>query len=180
MASGAENDLGDVDAAGAFQLTEEQTAPEDADEGVGVPERKCDGETDVANGEDGKGVGHGPQHTGQDRHGDEMRCLATNRRRPSGAFEERGNGPARGEDARDHAERDGEGGQAGVDELGGRLGRAEPYTRSKAAHDADAVHRFEDGLGIGAGRCAHASPCCFLHFRFRTVIESQTSDLFSQ
>ena len=75
MASGPEHHLGDVFAARALQLAKQQPTPEDANERVGVPERKRDGQADVANGEDGKRVRYGPQHSGQDRDGDEMPVL---------------------------------------------------------------------------------------------------------
>ncbi len=123
MAS-AEQDFGEV--AAPREFAEEQPAPEDADEGVGVPEREGDGEANVANGEDGERVGDGPEHPREHGDGDEMRLRARSAERLARAFEERGERPARGEDAGDHEERDGEGREAGVDELGGRLRCAEP------------------------------------------------------
>ena len=137
----AEHDLGDVFAAGALQLAEEQAAPEDADEGVGVPQGKGDGQAHIANGEDSERIGHGPQHAGENGDGDEMPVLGEIGEDLARAFEQRGNGPARGEDAGHHAERDGVGREAGVDELGGRLSRAQPHSGCQAADDADAVDR---------------------------------------
>ena len=60
----------------ALEVAEEQPAPEDADEGVGVPEGEGDGEADVADGEDGEGVGHRPEHAGEDGDGNEMAVAA--------------------------------------------------------------------------------------------------------
>ncbi len=103
----AEDDFGDVFGAGAFEFAEEHAAPEDADEGVGVPQGEGDGEADVANGEDGEGVGDGPQHAGENGDGDEVLVAGEVGEDVAGAFEQGGDGPARGEDAGDHAERDG-------------------------------------------------------------------------
>ena len=111
-------------AAGSLQFAEEQPTPENADEGVGIPERKCDGQADIANGEDGKRVGYCPQHSGEDGDGDEVAVLGEIGEDLARAFEQSGDGPARSEDARHHAQRDGVGRKAGVDELGGRLSRA--------------------------------------------------------
>ena len=71
----SENDLGDVLAAGALQLAEEEPAPEDADEGVGIPKWKGDGQADVANGKDGEGVGDCPEHAGENGDGNQVLVL---------------------------------------------------------------------------------------------------------
>ena len=55
------------------------------------------------------------------------------------SLEESGNSPARREYAGHHAERDGIGREAGVDELCGRLGRAQPDTRSQPADHANTM-----------------------------------------
>ena len=77
----AEHDFGDVLGARAFQFAEQQAAPEDADERVGVPQGEGDGQADVANGEDRKRIGDGPQHAGEDGDGDEVLVFGRDRRR---------------------------------------------------------------------------------------------------
>ena len=144
-----EDDFGGVFAACAFELAEEQAAPEDADEGVGVPEGKGDGEADVSNGEDGEGVGDGPEHAGEDGGGNEVRVLGEVGEDLARAFEERGDGPAGSEDSGDHAERDGVGREAGIDELGRRFSRAKPYAGGESAEHADAVDGAETGVCVG-------------------------------
>ena len=166
----SEDDLGGVAGAGAFELAEEQAGPEDADEGVGVPEGKGDGEADVADGEDGEGVGDGPQHACEDGGGDEVRVLGEVGEDLACAFEKRGDGPAGGEDAGDHAERDGVRREAGVDELGGRFSRAEPCARAESAEDADAV----DGAEAGGCVCAGGGGGCVGGRHQRSVMRSAT------
>ena len=67
MAERAAEHLGPVLEPRAAQLLEEQPAPEQPDQAVGVPQRKGDGQAHVAHGEDGERVGHRPQHSGQQR-----------------------------------------------------------------------------------------------------------------
>ena len=155
MASAPSTTLAMFLAAGAFELAEEQAAPEDADEGVGVPQGEGDGEADVANGEDGEGVGDGPQHAGEDGDEDEVLVVGEVGEDVARAFEQGGDGPARGEDAGDHAERDGEGREAGVDELGGRFRRAEPDAGTEPAEHAEAMGRGEACGCIRLRRLAH-------------------------
>jgi hypothetical protein len=152
---GTEDDFGDVLAGGAFEFAEEKASPEDADEGVGVPEGEGDGEADVADGEDCEGVGDGPEHSGEDGDGDEMTMLGEVGEDVARAFEHGGDGPARSEDACDHAERDGVGGKAGVDEFGGSFSGSEPDSGGEGAEDAEAVDGGKDDWRIRSSRCAH-------------------------
>ena len=152
---GAENDFGDVARAGAFELAEEQAAPENADEGVGVPDGEGDGEADVADGEDGEGVGDGPQHAGEDGDGDEVAVAGEVGEDLARALEEGGERPAGEEDAGDHAEGDGVGREAGVDELGGGFSGAEPCSGGEGAEDAEVVRGVAGvlvRLRMGGGR----------------------------
>ena len=78
------------------------------------------------------------------------------------AFEQCRDGPARGEDAGHHAQRDRIGREAGVDELGGRLCRAQPDARAEPAEYAETMSpepkllvAWREGFGdwlIGVGR----------------------------
>ena len=151
----AEEDFGDVARAGAFQFAEEQASPEDADQRVGVPEGEGDGEPDVADGEDGEGVGDGPEHAGEDGGDDEVPVAGEVGEDGAGAFEEGGECPAGGEDAGDHAEGDGVRREAGVDELGGGFRRAQPDAGGEGAGHAEGVCGGEAGGGFG--RVAHGA-----------------------
>ena len=144
----AQHNLGDGAAAGAFKLAEKNAAPQQADQRVGVPEREGDGQADVANGEDSERVGDGPQHSGEDGVENQMAVDGQIGEDVAGAFEQGGQRPAGGEDAGDHAERDGEGRKAGVDQFGGRLGRAQPHAGGESAGHADAVDGAEAGAGL--------------------------------
>ena len=135
----AEHHLGDVPSAGTFEFAEEYASPEQAYERVRVPHGKGDGETDVADGEDGEGVCDGPECACEECPDDEVFLVSEVGEDVRRAFEQRGKRPARGEDAGDHAERDSEGREACVDELGGSFCRAKPYARGEAADDAEAM-----------------------------------------
>ena len=76
----------------------------------------------------------------------------------AGALEQRGKGPARGEDAGDHAERDGEGREAGVDQLGGGFSRAEPDAGGEAADDAERMQRKAAAFPPDDRCDSHSSP----------------------
>src|SRR6267378_1419719 len=58
------------------QFIEEKKPPEDAEKTIRIPERKSDAQTDVANREDGQGVRHRPETSGEERPNDEMRRAA--------------------------------------------------------------------------------------------------------
>ena len=75
----------------------------------------------------------------------------------AGALEQGGEGPARGEDAGHHPQRDGEGREADVDQLGRRLGRAQPHAGGESAGYAEAM----EGMGVlgGNGRVRVAWFC---------------------
>jgi hypothetical protein len=45
-------------------LAEKDASPEQAEEGIGIPQRKRDSESDIADGKDGERVRHGPQGSG--------------------------------------------------------------------------------------------------------------------
>ena len=137
----AEQDLGDVFRAGAFQFAEQQAPPEDADQRVGVPERKRDREADVANGEHGEGVGHRPQHAGEYGDGDEVPVLGQVGEDAAGSFDQRGKRPSRREHSGHHAQARWRREKAGVDQLGGSFGGPQPDACAEAAENADAVHR---------------------------------------
>ena len=154
--NGAEHNLGDVFGAGAFKLAEEQAAPENADKGVGVPEGEGDGEADVANGEYGERVGDGPEHAGEHGVENQMLVLGEVGEDVARAFEQGGQRPARGEYAGHHAERDGKGREAGVDQLGGGFRRAEPHPGSKGAGYADAVDDSSPDLRSSLPWCSNA------------------------
>ena len=81
-----------------------------------------------------------------------------------------GNGPASGEDARHHAERDGVGRESGVDELGGRLSRAQPYAGCKSADDADAVNRLDGREPDWCGPFRSCLPDFSLRFDFHDTV----------
>ncbi len=144
----AQHHFGDAAAAGALQLAEEHAAPQQSEEGVGVPQRKGDSESDIADGKDGERVGHGPQRAGEQRPDDKVLLLAQVAEDVAGAFQQGGEGPASGKDAGDHPQRDGEGRKADVDQLGRSFGRAQPYAGRDSAGHAQAVK----GMGILHGR----------------------------
>ena len=144
------DNFGGVEGACAFELAEEEATPEQADEGVGVPEGESGGEADVADGEDGEGVGDGPEGSGEDGPDDEVAFGAEIGEDVGGAFEEGGEGPAGGEDAGDHAEGDGEGREAGGDELGGSFGCSEPDGSGETGEDTELVER-EVRFGVVSG-----------------------------
>ena len=82
------------------------------------------------------------------------------------AFHQRGQRPARGEHAGHHAQRNRERREAGVDQLGGRFGRAQPHARAQPAQHAQPVHRSELFLGcrplrslrsVFFGRCVRSA-----------------------
>ena len=137
---GTQHHLGDIFPAGAFQLSKQKPAPKNSHQRVGIPEGKGNGETDIANGEDREGVGYGPQHPSKDREWDQVHVLCEIGEDLASSLDERRNRPARGEDARNHAERDCKGRKAGVDQFCWRLGCAEPDTGSEPADHPDAVH----------------------------------------
>ncbi len=100
----AQHHLQHIARASALQLTEEQPPPKDADERIGVPQRKSNGQAHIANREYGERVGNGPQHAGQHCKWNQLPIsaqIAKNRARP---FEQRGHAPARDEYARHHAQ----------------------------------------------------------------------------
>ena len=137
----AAHHLGDVLRLRALQFAEQQPAPQQPDQRVGVPQRKGRGQADVANGEDGQRVGDCPQRAGEDRPDDQVLSCKQIGEDIAGSLEQRRERPARGEHAGDHAERNGEGREARVDQLGGRLGRAQPDARGQAADHAQPVQR---------------------------------------
>ena len=144
MASAPSTTLAMFCAARALQFAEEHAAPENADQRVGVPERKGDRQADVADGEDGEGVGDSPEHSGKDGDGNQVPVFGQIGEDVARALQHGGHGPASGEDAGDHAERDRVRRQAGVDQLGGRFGRAKPHARSQPAQHAEAMNRGKD------------------------------------
>src|SRR5579875_574990 len=149
---GSAEDLGPAFGACAFQLMEEEPAPEQADEGVGVPERKGDGKADVANGEDSQRVGDSPEGPGKDGPDDEVGTAAEVAEDVVGSFKGDGERPACDKDAEYHAERDGIGREAGGNELGGSLRPAQPCACSKRADDAQAMEGAKRAL-VPAGSC---------------------------
>ena len=98
----------DAAAAGALEFAEEHTSPQQAEQGICVPQRKCDGEADVPDGEDGERIGNGPKRPGEQCPHDEMFLLGKIADDVAGAFEQSGKGPARGEDTCHHPQRNGE------------------------------------------------------------------------
>ena len=56
----AQQHLCDILRARASQFAEQQPAPENADQRIGVPQGKRNRQADVANGKHGKRIGHGP------------------------------------------------------------------------------------------------------------------------
>jgi hypothetical protein len=148
---GAEHDAQGGARSRALELAEEQAAPEQAEERVRVPQGKGDGEPDIADGEDGERVGDRPERAGQQCPDYQVLLAAEVAEDVGGALEQRGKRPARGEDAGHHPERDGEGGEAEGDELGGRLGRAQPHAGRQPAGDAEPVQGAGTPLEAGGG-----------------------------
>ena len=153
----AENDFGDILAAGAFQFAEEEAAPENSDERVGVPQRKSDGETNVANGEDSERVGNGPEHSGEDGDGDQVPVFGEIGEDLARTFEQRGKRPARGERHRPCRAEIAKGERPELTSFAGCFGGAKPDAGGEAADHADAVDGFDDRGLICPGCCAHAA-----------------------
>ena len=116
---------------------EERPSPKDADEGVRVPQGKGDGEADIANGEDGQGIGHRPECSGQDRPQNQMRALAQVAQNGLGAFHGDRQSPSGEKNAQHHAEGDGEGREARRDQAGRSFGGPQPCAGGKRAQDAE-------------------------------------------
>src|SRR6185503_18347212 len=139
----ANDDFGDVLAACAFEFAKEGASPEDAD--------------------DGKSVGDGPEHSGEDGDGNQMAVFGKIGKDIARALEHCGDGPASCKDSGDHAEGDGIGREAGVDELGGSFGSTEPDSGGEGAEDTEAVNRGKDYGRIGSSCGAHSIwDCPFL------------------
>ncbi len=156
---GASQNLHPLLRAGAPQFVEQQPAPKQSHQAVGVPQRKGDGEADVPDRKDGERVGDGPQHSGQDGPDDQVRLFLQVREDIAGALEQGRHGPAGHKHTGHHADRDHEGRKANCDELGWRFGGAQPGAGSQAADHTKLVQ--------GAGR-EHTS-------RFRGFVHGFTA-----
>jgi len=132
--------------AGAAKLIEKKKTPKDAEERIGIPERKRDAEADIANGVHGERVGDGPKATGENGPNYEMRSAASVGADRAGAEDEGGKTPSREKDADDHDERDDHWRKAERDEFGGSFGGAEPGSGGEAGENAEELER------AGAGR----------------------------
>jgi hypothetical protein len=102
----SEHNLGDISPTRALQLTKENASPEDADERVCVPQRKCDRQANIADGKDSQSVGNRPQHAGQNRPDDEMFVLHQICDHVLGALQKGRKSPPGGKDTGHHAQRD--------------------------------------------------------------------------
>ncbi len=150
--------LGPLPAPGAAQFVEQQPAPEQSHQAVGVPQGKSDGEAHIADGEHRQSVGHRPQHPGQHGPHDQVSLLAKIQQNVARAFQQGRHGPARHEHARHHPQRDDERRKSHGDELGGRLGQSEPRSGAQPAGHAERVQGTARELRGGSGGCVHGSP----------------------
>ena len=91
-------------------------------------------------------------HSAPARIAQTMRCFLANKigKDVTGSLEQGREGPARGKDAGDHAQRDGERREAGVDQLGRGLGSSQPDARGETADHSQPMKR--------AARCCRLSP----------------------
>jgi hypothetical protein len=78
-------------------------SPEESNQTIRIPGWKGNGQTDIANGEDGQGICHRPKSAGEDSPDDQMRPFEQVPKDIAGALEEDGQGPPRYEDPKDHA-----------------------------------------------------------------------------
>src|SRR4029077_8478753 len=100
-------------------------------------------EADIANGEDGKGVGDGPEAACEDAPDDQVRRLPNVGAHLTGAADECGEAPAREEYADNHQKRNNKRRYPDLDQLGGSFGGAEPGACAEATEDADELKLAE-------------------------------------
>src|SRR5690348_10945444 len=130
---GAAEDSQPADAACVAKFVEEKIAPEDAEEAVDIPEREGNAKADVADGENRKSVGDGPETACKDSPYDQVRGASNVRAHLTRAPDERGQAPPRQKGPYDHQERNYERRNAQLYEFGRGLRCAEPGTRTKPA-----------------------------------------------
>jgi len=133
------------------QLVEEHGAPEDAEQAVGVPQRKRDAQADVLDRVNGERVGDGPQAAGEHGPDHEMRRLPHIGPDRGRAPQQRRETPARQEHAHYHRERDHDGRETEHHHLGGRFGGAEPGAGGEAAGHAGELQAAQARRVEGGG-----------------------------
>src|SRR5215471_3627072 len=89
---------------GVVQFVEEHESPEDPQQAVGIPQRKGNAESDVADGINRQGIGHRPHASGEHSPDDEVRSLANISPQVPCPANEGGNTPAGEENAKHHHE----------------------------------------------------------------------------
>ena len=135
----SEHNLCNVAAIRSFELAEQDAAPEKADKRVRIPQGEGDGETYIANSEDGKCVALRPEDSGEKGPDNQVLFFSEIREYVCGSLQQSGKRPAREEYAANHCRRYRERRISRGDELRRGFCRAQPNRGNQRADDAEAV-----------------------------------------
>jgi hypothetical protein len=141
-----------------FSSPKNSTPQGDADDRVGIPQRKGNAQAEIADREDGQRVGNRPQTTRENRPNHQVRRLQEIGSRLRGATCYCGQGPPAEKNTHHHNQRDQNGGKSCRDELGGNLGRPQPCARRHAAEHPQALQHTHALLS--SGHAGHGGSFC--------------------
>ena len=132
----------------------QQEAPKNSQQAVGIPKRKGNAETHIADGVNGERVSDGPHASGENRPDDQVRRLADIGAHMRCPANQCGNAPACQKNAADHHERHRDRRDVRIHQLDGRFGASEPCSGCKSTEDAQAPASCANGYS----RLAFAPP----------------------